>query len=111
MSSLWLGTRQEGTVTVLALDGELDLATVPSLRESAISELERPECQTLVLDLTRLTFLDSTGLGCWIDLRNYAQQHGKSLEFGSAPRVVRRTVTMAGLAELFGMTDGEISAT
>ena len=111
MSSLWLDTRQEGAVTVLAVDGELDLATVPGLRESAMSELERQECQTLVLDLTRLTFLDSTGLGCWIDLRNHAQQHGKSLEFGSAPRVVRRTVTMAGLAELFGMTDGEISAT
>ena len=111
MSSLSLGTRQEGAVTVLALDGELDLATAPILRESAVSELERPECQTLVLDLTRLTFLDSTGLGCWIDLRNHAERHGKSLEFGSVPRVVRRTVTIAGLAEFFGMTDGEISAT
>ena len=111
MSSLSLDTRHEGSVTVLALEGELDLATVPMLRESALGELARPECRTLMLELEGLTFLDSTGLGCWVDLRNQAQQHGKSLEFGSVPRVVRRTVAIAGLAGLFGMSDGEISAT
>lgn len=111
MSSLSLDTRQEGAVTVLTLRGDLDLATVSILRESALGELDRPECETLVLNVAKLTFLDSTGLGCWIDLRNHAQQRGKSLRFESVPVVVRRTVTLAGLAELFGMTDGEISAT
>lgn len=108
MTSLSLDTRREGSVTVLALRGDLDLATVPLLREPALEELERPECKTLALDLTGVTFLDSTGLGCWIDLRNDALERGKSLEFESVPPVVRRTVTIAGLAELFGMSDGEI---
>jgi anti-sigma B factor antagonist len=108
VSSLSLDTRHDGAVTVLALHGDLDLATVPHLREPAVQELARPECKTLGLDLAGVTFLDSTGLGCWIDLRNEAQARGKSLEFESAPQVVRRTVSIAGLAELFGMSDSEI---
>jgi anti-anti-sigma factor len=111
VSSLSLDTRRKGAVTVLVLRGDLDLATVPLLREPALEELERSECRTLMLDLAELTFLDSTGLGCWIDLRNQAQQRGKSLEFDSVPQVVRRTVTIAGLADVFGMAGGEISAT
>lgn len=111
MSLLSLDTRREGAVTVLAVRGDLDLATVALLREPAMEELERTECQKLVLDLTGLTFLDSTGLGCWVDLRDHAQELGKSLEFESALPVVQRTVTIAGLAELFGIAGGEISTT
>jgi anti-sigma B factor antagonist len=109
VSSLSLGTRAEGARTVVSLTGDLDLATVPSLREVALRELAAPACEVLVLDLAELTFLDSTGLGCWIDLRNQARERGKSIEFVSAPLAARRTVAIAGLAELFGL-DADPSA-
>lgn len=88
---------------MVALDGELDLATVPSLRETGLAALDSPECTTLVLDLGGLTFLDSTGIGCWIELRNRAEDDGKVLELQSVPPAAKRTVTIAGLAALFGL--------
>ncbi len=87
----------------MSLDGELDLATVPRLREAAIAELGDPDCAGLVLDLEHLTFLDSTGLGCWIELRNRAEDAGKAMQLRDIPLAARRTVTIAGLAPIFGL--------
>ena len=88
---------------IVSVVGELDLATVPPLRETAVQALHDPECSTLVLDLDGLTFLDSTGLGCWIELRNLAEDAGKQLELVSVPPSARRTVSIAGLATVFGL--------
>jgi anti-anti-sigma factor len=49
----------DGTSSVV-LDGELDLATVP-VAEQAINDVDKG-VETLVLDLRRLSFLDSSGL-------------------------------------------------
>jgi anti-sigma B factor antagonist len=103
VSSLSLTTRQEAGRAIVGLSGELDLATVPMLRETALAELDADGCTTLVLDLEGLTFLDSTGLGCWIELRNTAEERAKSLELESIPPAAMRTVTIAGLAPLFGL--------
>jgi len=87
----------------VSLTGDLDLATVPSLREAAAAELNAADCKILVLDLNGLTFVDSTGLGCWIDLRNLATAGGKELSLENVPVLARRTVTIAGLADVFGI--------
>ena len=103
MSTLSLAIRPEADRTIVALTGDLDLATVSILREAARAELNAPACTVLVLELTNLTFLDSTGLGCWIELRNRAEADGKSLELESIPPAAMRTVSIAGLADLFGL--------
>ena len=103
MGSLSLGTRREADRAVVSVVGELDLATVPTLRETAVRELDAPDVTTLVLDVEGLTFLDSTGLGCWIELRNRAEDSGKRLELMSVPPAARRTVSIAGLATVFGL--------
>lgn len=103
MGSLTLAKRRDGERAVLALSGELDLATVPVLRDAALAELDSQGCSTLVLELAELSFLDSTGLGCWIELRNHAQEHGQLLELVEVPRAAARTIRIAGLAQLFGI--------
>lgn len=111
MSSLSLRTRRDSGRAVVSLTGELDLATVPSLREAALAELSSADCQVLVLDVGGLSFLDSTGLGCWIELRNRAERLGKTMELDAVRPGTLRTVTIAGLAGLFGLEDDETSAT
>jgi anti-sigma B factor antagonist len=101
VSALNLSTRHEEDRSVVSLDGELDLATVGILRDAALAELA--EYGTVVLDLAGLTFLDSTGIGCWIELRNQAEQTGRTLVLDAMPPSARRTITIAGLATLFGL--------
>lgn len=45
---------------IVCLVGELDLATAPML-DGVLHDLDAP-CERVVLDLSRLTFIDSTGL-------------------------------------------------
>lgn len=103
MSSLSLRARHDADRAVLSLAGELDLATVPDLRDAAIDALAADGCRILVLDLAELTFVDSTGLGCWIELRDRADQGGQDFALTAVPPAARRTVSMAGLGALFGL--------
>jgi anti-sigma B factor antagonist len=106
VGSLTLEARRDADRAVLSLTGDLDLATVPMLREAALTALSTAGCATLVLDLAGLTFLDSTGIGCWIELRNLAVDAGQNLELAAVPPAARRTVRIAGLAPLFGLDGG-----
>ena len=96
-----LHTRRDGDSTIVSLSGELDLATVDDLRDTALAELSA--VSTLVLDLAGLDFVDSTGLGCWIEIRNHADTQGKAVRFVDMPPSARRTVAVAGLSSLFGL--------
>ena len=98
-------TRHDEASVTVSLEGDLDLATVPLLRRAVMAELDTEAVTSLVLDLTGLTFLDSTGLGCWIELRNAAIQRGKTFGLEAIPPAALRTVTITGLAPLFGVAE------
>lgn len=95
------GVTRDGAATILTLSGELDIATVPELREVAYGELDRPECTALVLDLADLTFLDSTGIGCWVQVRTHALAADKQVTIRAVPDSVRRVLEISGLLPLF----------
>ena len=59
---LSMSTRIVGDHTVLAVGGEVDVYTAPRLRERLI-ELVEHGARHVVVDLARVEFLDSTGLG------------------------------------------------
>jgi len=65
--------------TVLALAGELDLATAPKLSETVAAEL-RDSPGRIVVDLAGLTFCDSLGLGTLIVLSRTAQNQNTFLQ-------------------------------
>ena len=59
---LQLSTRQEGGVAVVSAAGEIDVFTAPDL-DAHLASLQSSGSTNLVVDLTRVAFLDSTGLG------------------------------------------------
>ena len=61
--------------TVIALTGELDLAVAPKL-ESCLSDLALGAGDTLVIDLSELEFLDSSGLRVLVVAHQRAEQEG-----------------------------------
>ena len=62
----------------VALEGELDLATAPALREQ-LSELVAMGWFDITLDLAELQYIDSTGLSLLIRTQKRVEQTGGSL--------------------------------
>lgn len=80
--------RLDGTV-VLTPEGELDLDTVPRL-DRALGDAESRRPSRIVIDLSRLAFMDSTGLQALLAARGRASQHGYGLALvPGAPRIQR----------------------
>jgi anti-sigma B factor antagonist len=89
-----LETRDAGVVIELA--GELDLATAP-LVEEALADVETTRPQLLVLDLSGLTFMDSTGLRIVLAADAAARREARRLAVVRGPDPVHRVFLMAWL--------------
>ena len=63
---LKLARRALGDAAVVAVEGELDLFTAPHLREEVRDAIKK-DGPTLVLDLSELSFMDSSGLSVLIE--------------------------------------------
>jgi anti-sigma B factor antagonist len=73
--------------TLLRVTGELDVATAPRLRQEAVRVVSEGRLQ-LVMDLSGVDFLDSTGLGVIIGVLKRVRGHGGELVLaGLSPQV------------------------
>jgi anti-anti-sigma factor len=68
----------------IAIAGELDLAEVESL-EDRLRELERRQPELLVIDLSAVTFIDSTSLRVLIDADKRAREEHRRLVLVPGP--------------------------
>jgi anti-sigma B factor antagonist len=81
-------------VAIVQPRGELDLATVATLR-AALDRIENAE--RLVLDLRGLSFLDSTGLHLLVALHERAQRDGFELALIAPARPADKAIRLSGL--------------
>jgi anti-anti-sigma factor len=95
-------TLQIGDSLVVSLTGELDLATVPEF-EGAIEHARGGSA--IVVDLTELTFIDSTGIRALLHVYSAGQNGHSSVSFVRGQRKVQRVLELAGVEELLAWTD------
>ena len=83
-----LSISQRGEVPVLAIAGEVDLATVPRLRDQLVRLAGDHPGVPVVADLGGVTFIDSTGLGVLVGAQRRIRGHGGELHLVvSSPRL------------------------
>ncbi|GAB3350407.1 STAS domain-containing protein [Modestobacter lapidis] len=87
-----------GGSLMVELAGELDLASLPDVAAPLDGLLARRP-QPVVLELTDLTFLDSSGVAVLVRIANHFQQ----VRTRSATEPVRRVIEVLGLAGRFGL--------
>lgn len=109
MSLLAVETQHDGDRSTITVGGELDLSSAPELRAAADAALASPRCSVVVLDLAPLTFLDSSGMSCFVVLRQAATKLGKTVVLDHLPLFATRLLTLAGLASLFSLDEAASS--
>ncbi len=85
--------------TMLVVRGEIDLATAPQLRNELLRHLAT--AGRLSLDLTGVTFMDSSGLHVLIASQRRADLLGAHLVIARASTVVDRVLEVTGASPLF----------
>jgi len=78
-----------GDCAVIQVTGEVDVYTAPMLREQ-MRELAAKGAMHLIVDLSRVDFLDSTGLGALVGgLKRLREANGSLALVISTPRIMR----------------------
>ena len=99
MTNVGVHTDEGPDVVRISLRGELDLSNVLSVEE----ELRRVEGRrdSLVLDLSGLRFIDSTGLRLLLSAHQRARKHGRRLRIVPGSAAVKRLFRLSGLEHRF----------
>jgi anti-anti-sigma factor len=100
-----LGHADSGQGVLLALSGEVDLATAPVVED----ELRRAEASQdlIVLDLRDVSFMDSTGIRTLVAADRRNRERGAALVVVQGSRQVRRLFELSGLAQHLEVLDGD----
>lgn len=90
-------------LTLVTLDGALDIYSVAGFREEL--DAVDPGATQLVIDLSLVSLLDSSGLGALVSLLNRARDGGREVGLVCPEKRLRRVFEIAGLRRAFAFGD------
>ncbi|TFB13239.1 anti-sigma factor antagonist [Filobacillus milosensis] len=90
---------KEGDIYVLKLAGEIDAYTAPQLKEKLLNVIESDSSQVRV-DLEKVNYMDSTGLGVFISGLKTANETNSSFKLVNLQDNVYRLFNITGLHEV-----------
>lgn len=105
MGELDVRAERRDEAAVLVVAGELDLATAGALHEAVAEQLAAGPVAELVLDLARVSFLDSSGLGALLRIRGEVVAAGGNMRVSALARGPARVIAIAGLSDTLGLAD------
>lgn len=107
---LSLATRSVSDHVVLEIGGEIDVYTAPRLRERLI-EMVGEGARQVVVDLGRVEFLDSTGLGVLVGAHRRLRASDGTLTLVCPQERLRKIFRITGLDSVFEIHDSVEDAT
>lgn len=102
MIELGLDVAERGSWSVLSVSGEVDVATAPRLRERLVALVGEGRTR-IVVDLERVDFIDSTGLGVLVGaLKRVRTNDGDLALVCTGPRILK-VFEITGLTKVFAI--------
>jgi anti-sigma B factor antagonist len=83
----------------LVLAGELDLASVPEFGE-VVERICADSTRAITVDLSQLSFMDSSGLHAMLTLREHCRERGYELQIIPGQPQVQRLFELTGLIDV-----------
>ena len=109
MTGLTVARRNDGDIGIISLKGEARLEVVHRLDDAA--QKARDEgAKHILMDCSRLTFMDSASAGSFIRMEKELTSSGGTLVLYALPRVIHRLFDAAGLLDRFKVAADEDSA-
>jgi anti-sigma B factor antagonist len=100
--SVEIKSEHDGDAIVYRLRGSLDVSTAPSLRAALIEAAEEGK-HDIIVDLSHLEFLDSTGLGALIGAHKRALENDGRVRLIVNEGPISRLLTITGLMRVLAV--------
>lgn len=84
-AQLTVTQRQDSKGALVEAVGEVDLTTAPQLRESLMTAVNGVEKSSVIVDLSRVDFIDSAGLALLVEARKKLSPEGRTLSILLTP--------------------------
>ena len=97
--------------TIVQICGELDISTSPDLRERLLAILNRRTLRRLILDLSKLEFMDSSGVAVLVNTERRARLLGRTVVLAAPQRPVWRILQICGVDRYLTIFDDISAAT
>lgn len=99
---LTLDSRADGPFQIIAVGGEIDVYTAPRLREAIVAAIDAGHTR-LVVDVEKVEFLDSTGLGVLVGALKKVRADGGTLDIVCTQERILKIFDITGLDKVFGL--------
>ena len=103
------GTRRDGKTVILELAGEIDMKCSSGLR-SKFMELFKGKPGMLVINMTDVGFMDSSGLAIFVEALKWCRQNSSELKLVGMTQSVRNIFEISRLDSIFQIYDSEAEA-
>lgn len=89
--------------SIVNLIGEIDIYTAPQLKDKLLPLSEKEE-ERIIIDLTHVNYMDSTGLGVFISILKSSKEHQSTFKLINLNKRIERLFTITGLHEIIDIS-------
>jgi len=103
--------REAGAAVVVAFEGDIDLQTSPAARQALLGAVGKG--RNVVVDLARVTYIDSSGVASLVEALQTARKAGHGLALAAVSESALRVLKLARLDAVFkihGSVDDALAA-
>ncbi|MGV3144075.1 anti-sigma factor antagonist [Staphylococcus simulans] len=103
--NLNIETQEHDGYYEIKVGGELDVYTVPEL-EQVLTPIKQEDTHDVYVNLTNVSYMDSTGLGLFVGTLKALNQNDKELYIIGASERISRLFEITGLSDLMHVNEG-----
>jgi anti-sigma B factor antagonist len=95
--ALSVSIHHQADTAIVQVGGDIDLSTVEQLQRQITAAVDTDEASSVVIDLSHVAFMDSTGINALLKGRRLADDRGKKYQIAGASGLVRHVLDLTGV--------------
>ena len=107
---LHIETKSTGATQIIEVKGEVDLYTSPKMREQIFTTIKRHPSKSLIVNLTNVTYVDSSGIATLVEGLQLANEYQIRLKLVGLSRAILEVFQLVRLERVFEIYQTEEEA-
>lgn len=93
---------------MVSVRGEIDIYSIEKFRDT-IEEKIKTQASEIILDCSELSYMDSTGMGVLIELRNKTKELGQKIIMMNPRPNIRKLLALTGVDKIIEIVDNPVN--